>query len=59
MEVENRENLIEKHNVLRQDLKKWERVFTSNGGRKPERDDIKKHPAIGNAERVYGINSMY
>jgi DNA replication and checkpoint protein len=48
MEVDDREKLLEKSNSLRQELKKWERDFaSSNGGRKAERDDIKKHPSIG------------
>ena len=34
--------------VLRAELKEWERAFsTANGGRKPERNDIKSDPSIG------------
>lgn len=34
--------------IIRAELKDWERVFASqNGGRKAERADIKQHPEIG------------
>ena len=52
MEAEERERLLERSNLLRQELKLWEREFAAaNGGRKAERDDIKQHPAIGMACR--------
>ena len=48
MEAEERKRLLEQSNLLRQELKAWEREFAAaNGGRKAERDDIKQHPAIG------------
>jgi DNA replication regulator SLD2 len=48
MEEQDREELIEKSNVLRVELKIWEKGFASaNGGKKASRDDIKKNPEIG------------
>ena len=48
MEAEERERLLEQSNLLRQELKAWEREFAAaNGGRKAGRDDIKQLPAIG------------
>lgn len=51
MEEEERERLSGQSNVLRQELKTWEREFAAaNGGRKAGRDDIKQHPAIGTVQ---------
>jgi DNA replication regulator SLD2 len=48
MEAEEREKLAERSNLLRIELKVWEKDFaTSNNGQKASRDDIKKHPEIG------------
>ena len=48
MEAEEREKLLEQSNLLRQELKAWEREFAAaNGGRKAEREDIKQNPTIG------------
>lgn len=38
----------EEFQILRQELKDWEKAFeVSNGGRKAGREDIKNHPEIG------------
>ena len=57
MEAEEREILLEKSSVLRQELKVWERNFAAaNGGRKAGRDDIKQNPTIGTFRgRILGI----
>ena len=37
-----------KSHILRAELKAWEKAFAAaNDGRKAEREDIKKNPAIG------------
>jgi hypothetical protein len=42
------EQWTEKSNVLRTELKAWEKEFAcGNDGRKAGREDIKKHPDIG------------
>lgn len=39
---------LEEFQILRQELKDWEKAFeVSNGGRKAGREDIKNHPEIG------------
>lgn len=48
MTEEERGELKERSNVLRAELKKWEKEFASaNDGRKASRDDIKKNSEIG------------
>jgi len=48
MQESEREELTEKSNSLRLELKIWEKSFaTANNGKKASRDDIKKHPDIG------------
>jgi hypothetical protein len=48
MQDQEREELTEKSNALRIELKIWEKSFaTANNGQKASRDDIKKHPDIG------------
>ncbi len=48
MEASKREALTEKSNVLRGELKVWEKEFAAaNEGNKASREDIKKHPDIG------------
>jgi DNA replication regulator SLD2 len=48
MQESEREELTEKSNALRIELKIWEKSFaTANNGKKASRDDIKKHPDIG------------
>ena len=48
MEAEEREKLLERSNALRIELKIWEKDFAaSKNGQKASRDDIKKHPEIG------------
>jgi DNA replication regulator SLD2 len=43
-----RADLTEKSNVLRIDLKTWEKEFASaHNGKKASRDDIKANPDIG------------
>lgn len=53
MEDDEREKLTEESNVLRQELKSWEREFAAaNDGRKAGREDIKQHSIIGTSLRV-------
>ena len=48
MEEKERERFLEQSNLLRQELKAWEREFAAaNDGRKAGREDIKQNPAIG------------
>ena len=48
MNDEEREEWVKRSNVLRLELKAWEKEFaTANESRKASRDDIKKNPEIG------------
>jgi DNA replication regulator SLD2 len=48
MQDKEHEELTEKSNALRIELKVWEKNFAAaNNGQKASRDDIKKHPDIG------------
>jgi DNA replication regulator SLD2 len=48
MSEEERAALTERSNILRAELKLWEKTFTAaNNGHKASRDDIKQHPDIG------------
>lgn len=44
----NKSDPTEEFQILRHQLKDWEKAFeVSSGGRKAGREDIKNHPAIG------------
>jgi len=48
MNDEERKDWTKRSNVLRLELKAWEKEFaTTNEGRKASREDIKKNPEIG------------
>ena len=48
MNDQERNELTERSNVLRVELKLWEKTFAAdNNGQKASRDDIKKNPDIG------------
>jgi hypothetical protein len=48
MDVEERNGIARKVEVLRIELKDWEREFAlTSGGRKPSREQIKASPVIG------------
>lgn len=48
MSHEERTALTERSNILRSELKSWEKAFAAaNNGQKASRDVIKKHPDIG------------
>lgn len=48
MEAAERDGVTARANVLKQELKVWEKDFAAtNEGRKPSREDIKKNPEIG------------
>lgn len=48
MDDRERDEVTERAQMLRVELKAWEQGFSAaNGGRKASRDDIKQHPAIG------------
>ncbi|TVY15672.1 DNA replication regulator SLD2 [Lachnellula arida] len=54
MQDQEREELTEKSNSLRIDLKVWEKNFAAaNNGQKASRDDIKKHPDIAAKYKEY------
>ena len=55
MNDQERNELTERSNVLRVELKLWEKTFAAaNNGQKASRDDIKKNPDIGmNSGLVY------
>jgi hypothetical protein len=47
MSSDNKENVADVH-ALRLELKRWEKDFVdSHDGRKPSREEIKRHPEIG------------
>jgi len=59
MEVQEREELSERSNSLRVELKIWEKSFAAaNNGKKASRDDIKKHPDIGKTSRFGMLKSL-
>jgi DNA replication regulator SLD2 len=59
MEVQEREELSERSNSLRVELKIWEKSFAAaNNGKKASRDDIKKHPDIGKTSRFAILKSL-
>ncbi|TVY43990.1 DNA replication regulator [Lachnellula occidentalis] len=54
MQDQEREELTEKSNSLKIDLKVWEKNFAgANNGQKASRDDIKKHPDIAAKYKEY------
>lgn len=54
MKDQERAEVTEKSVAIRTELKIWERTFASeNNGKKASRDDIKKHPEIGNPLLCY------
>jgi DNA replication regulator SLD2 len=59
MEVQEREELTERSNTLRVELKIWEKNFAAaNNGKKASRDDIKKHPDIGKISELPMLKSL-
>jgi DNA replication regulator SLD2 len=59
MEAQEREELTERSNSLRVELKIWEKSFAAaNNGKKASRDDIKKHPDIGKISRFGMLESL-
>jgi DNA replication regulator SLD2 len=59
MEAQEREELTERSNSLRVELKIWEKNFAAaNNGKKASRDDIKKHPDIGNIYKLRMLESL-
>lgn len=58
MDSTEKARLTDQSNVLKKDLKAWEKSFAaSNNGKKASRDDIKQHPEIGTCSGVWFLDS--
>jgi len=54
MNDQEREELTERSNSLRIELKSWEKIFAAaNEGKKASRDDIKENSEIGAAGELF------